>query len=164
MRRTVYATDWSHTGDPTIDTFKDAMEANIPKQDDPSVGIFWYDTKNSELFGVRQADVNDVEYYKSNLFDNKEVKTCTPLHYKVWEREFYKGRDKRFRGDYTQIPRGRIFYVKDRGFVVVVGHWINDYPACKDEVIYEFQLPENQTEFMIDEHWDLGHGWSDKLM
>lgn len=63
--------------------------------------------------------------------------------------------------DYTKYPRGRIFEIKNKGFVVCVGKWINDYPRVKRLVTDEFQLPEN-TEFIIDQHWDLGHGWSDK--
>jgi hypothetical protein len=43
-----------------------------------------------------------------------------------------------------------------------VGDWIKDYPSCKDLILIEFQLPKDNTEFVIDSHWDLGHGWSDK--
>ena len=59
-------------------------------------------------------------------------------------------------------PRGRVFEFKDEGFIVFTGSWINDYPEAKDEIIYEFQLPAD-TKFVQDEHWDLGHGWSNEF-
>lgn len=156
--------DWrTDTPDEEINVFRELMADNISKQDDGEVGIFWYDPKEQELFGVKSADVNDVEYYNSTLFDHAEVKTCRPLHYKVWEREYHRGKDKRFRGDYTLVPRGRVFYVQDKGFVVIVGDWIDQYPEAKDEILYEFNLPDD-TEFRKDVHWDIGHGWSDKFM
>ena len=154
--------DWDYNSTNDVNAIKELMQANIEHQEDPKVGIFWYDSNRQELFGVRSTDVEDVPYYHSNLF-NTDVKTCKPLHYKVWEKEFYRKKDKRFTGDYTLVPRGRVFYVKDRGFVVIVGSWINKYPEAKDEIMYEFDLPKN-TEFQTDPHWDLGHGWSDKFM
>lgn len=154
--------DWEYNSTDDVNALKELMAANISRQEDPKVGIFWYDPEEQGLFGVRSADVEDVQFYHSNLF-NKEVKTCRPLHYKVWEKEFFRKKDKRFFGDYTLVPRGRIFYVKDEGFVVVVGSWIDDYPEAKDEILYEFDLPED-TVFHKDIHWSLGHGWSDKFM
>lgn len=159
----IYKSDWEYNSSDNINALKELMAENIQHQDDSEVGIFWYDPENDELFGVKSADVNDVPFYKSNLFNSKEVKTCRPLHYKVWEKEYYRGKDKRFRGDYTLVPRGRVFFIKDEGFVVVVGDWINEYPQAKPLILEEFNLPEN-TEFMVDIHWSLGHGWSDKFM
>ena len=156
--------DWrTDTADPMVNAFREAMAANIDKQDDAEVGIFWYDTSQKELFGIKSADVNDVEFYKSNLFEGKQVKTCTPLHYKVWQKEYHRGKDKRFFGDYTLVPRGRVFFVEDIGFVVIAGDWIDDYPEAKEEILYEFNLPKD-TQFKKDVHWNIGHGWSDKFM
>ena len=159
----IYKKDWEYSSSEDINALKELMAENIKHQDDGEVGIFWYDEENDDLFGVRSANVNDVPFYKSNLFNGKEVKTCRPLHYKVWEKEYYRGKDKRFQGDYTLVPRGRIFFVKDEGFVAVVGDWIDEYPQAKATILYEFNLPDN-TEFRVDEHWNLGHGWSDKFM
>ena len=159
MKRYIQS-DWDYNSkDDEVNALKELMKENISKQDDAEVGIFWYDPEEQELFGVKSADVDDVEFYKSNLF-NTEVKTCRPLHYKVWEREYYRGKDKRFQGDYTLVPRGRVFFVRDRGFVVIVGDWIDDYPEAKEEILYEFNLPQD-TQFQKDRHWDLG---SDKFM
>lgn len=158
----VYKHDWDHSSTEDINVLRDLMDANIAYQDDGEVGIFWYDPTSEELFGVKSADVNDVPFYKSTIF-NTEVKTCRPLHFKVWEREYYRGKDKRFSGDYTKVPRGRVFYVKDAGFVVVVGDWIDSYPEAKPIILAEFNLPSD-TKFKQDEHWNIGHGWSDKFM
>ena len=163
MKRLIYRQDWNtDTSDSEINAFRELMAASIDKQDDAYVGIFWYDVNRQELFGVKSAALDDVPFYKSKLFD-REVKTCRPLHYAVWNKEFHRKKDKRFVGDYTLVPRGRVFYVKDEGFVVVVGDWIDDYPEAKDEVLYEFNLPFD-TEFKKDIHWNIGHGLSDKFI
>ena len=167
MKKWVHETeneDWrTDTADNLVNAVRELMAENIDKQDDGEVGIFWYAPKEQELFGVKSADVNDVEFYKSTLFDGAEVKTCRPLHYKVWEREYHRGKDKRFKGDYTLVPRGRVFYVKDKGFVVIVGDWIDEYPEAKEDILFEFNLPQD-TEFKKDVHWNIGHGWSDKFI
>lgn len=160
----IYKSDWAYdSNDSDINAMKELMSENIAYQDDGEVGIFWYDPTHDELFGVKSADVNDVPFYRSNLFGGLEVKTCRPLHYKVWEREHHRGKDPRFHGDYTLVPRGRVFFVKDVGFVVLVGDWINEYPDAKSLILFEFNLPDD-AEFRIDEHWNIGHGWSDKFM
>lgn len=157
-----YITDWSHTGDAEIDTFKDVMSANIELQDSPCVGIFWYDPNEDELFGVDAPYADECKPYQSVLFD-KPVRTGRRLHCNVWQKEYYRGKDKRFTGDYTKIPRGRVFCVGDSEFVVMTGKWIKQYPQVMDYILDEFNLPDN-TKFKVDNHWDIGHGWSDKLM
>ena len=62
------------------------------------------------------------------------------------------------------IPRGRVSFIKDKGFIVFIGKWIDEYPNVKSDIIYEFELPKNNTRFVYDEHWDIGHGWSDEIM
>jgi hypothetical protein len=164
MMRVVHSSeDWStNTDDPEINAFRELMASNEQYIGDPYVGIFWYDTRKQELFGVKSTLASDVDFQNTTLFDHS-AKTCRPLHYQVWKREHYRGKDRRFQGDYTQIPRGRVFEVKEEGFVVCVGSWINDYPEAKEEILYEFELPED-TKFKIDSHWELGHGWSDKFL
>ena len=84
-------------------------------------------------------------------------------HKDIWAKEFRRNKDSRFVGDYTQIPRGRVCEYKDKGFVVYVGDWIDNYPEAKSEILFEFNLPETTT-FVKDIHWNLGHGWSDELI
>ena len=63
-----------------------------------------------------------------------------------------------FKGDYTQVPRGRVAWSIDK-FIVLVGHWaepiLDELTTLIEE---EFSLP--YFEFVYDDHWDLGHGWS----
>ena len=153
--------DWAtDTPDPKINAFRELMAQNVQYVDDPYLGIFWYDPNKKDLFGVVKTLAEKEDYYKSNLF-NCEVKTCSTLHYKVWD-QMYR-RHRVINKDHTLMPRGRIFEIKDNGFIVCVGSWINKYPEAKKMILDEFMLPEN-TEFNVDEHWDIGHGWSDKDM
>ena len=45
----------------------------------------------------------------------------------------------------------------------MTGHWFDQYPQLKEEIIMEFQLPKDKTVFLKGEHWQLGHGWSEDL-
>lgn len=154
--------DWNtNTPNIKINFMRQIMKENNNYVGEPCVGIFWYDTNENELFGVRSNLAEDTKYYYSDML-NQYVRTTKFLHYAIWQKESNRGKDERFQTlDYTKYPRGRIFEVKDKGFEVYVGNWIKDYPQCKQLIIDEFDLPQN-TEFIIDAHWDLGHGWSDK--
>lgn len=137
------------------------MENDLAIQDDFMVGSFWYDSKNDELFGVDQVPANSRPYYKSKQF-NAEIRTGPVLHQTRWKKEAMKRKDKRFYGDYTLVPRGRVFDYKDIGPVVFTGKWIKDFPQAKQLIIEEFNLP-NDAIFYQDIHWDIGHGWSDEF-
>lgn len=139
----------------------DVMKNNEQYQGEPLVGIFWYDVEQDELFGIKSTPAREVDWYKSKQWD-KYVKTESRLHKQVWQKEFFKGKDKRFFGDHTKIPRGRIFEFKNEGFKVFTGSWIEDYPQVKDMILFEFDLPES-TQFIQDVHWEIGHGWSDEF-
>lgn len=145
--------------DDTVNAAIESMIDSMDEQDDPYVGIFWYDEKNDELFGVDKQPASDRKFYQSNQFGQK-VKTGRKLHETIWKKEFMRKRDRRFRGDYTQVPRGRVFQFEDGSFVVFTGDWINRYPHVKSLILDEFDLPEDMTSFKTDVHWQLGHGWS----
>ena len=152
---------WStNTDNPMINGFREMMKEFNNTQNDPEVGIFWYDTECNELFGVVSTTASELNFYDSDMFEGR-AKTTNKLHYSIWQKEYNRGKDIRFQKDYTSVPRGRVFEVEDEGFVVCVGHWITQYPGAKTEILKEFNLP-NDTEFLIDSHWDLGRGWSDK--
>lgn len=153
--------DWrTDTEDSKINAFREIMAYNNQFVDEPYVGIFWYDSESEELFGVYSIPAVDTKYFDSELFSGR-ARTCRPLHYALWQKGVNKGKDARFQVPYTSAPRGRVFEVEGQGFAVCVGHWINDYPEAKQLILDEFQLPDD-TEFIIDNHWDLGRGWSDK--
>ena len=53
---------------------------------------------------------------------------------------------------------GRIVWSVDK-FIVLVGHWAEPVQEELTELLEkEFSLP--YFEYVYDEHWDLGHGWS----
>lgn len=141
----------------------EAMKENMDKQDDAYVGPFWYDPYKKEIYGYVLADVNDVPWSQNSLCESR-VKTARKLHQDIWQKEYHRGKDKRFTGDYTQKPRGRVFQIENEGFVVFVGSWINNYPEAKQDILDVFQLPIDKTEFRIDSHWEIGHGWSQELL
>lgn len=140
----------------------EVMINSFNEQNDPMVGPFWYDPERKEVYGHIIALAKDRPYYYSPSW-KKEVRTGSALHKSIWEREYFRHKDKRFSGDYTLRPRGRVFEFKYEGFKVFVGEWINQYPEAKEEILFEFQLPKEKTEFVIDEHWDIGHGWSQEF-
>lgn len=148
--------------DDKINSAIELMLQNDAFQNEPSVGCFWYDVKNNELFGVYSCLAKDVEYYYSRTY-NKYVKTGSKLHKDIWKKEFYKNKDSRFQTNYTLIPRGRVFEFRDDGFKVMIGDWIENYPNAKKLILEEFDLPD-ETEFIVDSHWNIGRGWSEEYL
>ena len=63
------------------------------------------------------------------------------------------------------IPRGRVFLdeVSER-FYVCVGNWLHDVDEEQFRQLLEdeFNLPFD-FDLVVDEHWDLGHGWSEEF-
>lgn len=126
------------------------MENDLDIQNDFMIGSFWYDIDNNELFGIDQVPASSRDYYYSRQF-NTQVRTGPILHQTRWKKEAIKRKDKRFSGDYTKVPRGRVFDYKNLGPVVFTGNWINQYPQVKQLIIDEFDLPDNVI-FCQDEH------------
>lgn len=145
-----------------VDAFIECMKENLENQDESYLGPFWYDVNKKELFGVKSTPAEDCPWYHSS-FQNGDVRTGRALHSAIWKKESNRGKDLRFRGDYKLTPRGRVFEIKDKGFVVYTGSWIYNHPEAKEEILTEFQLPES-TEFKVYSHWDIGHGWSKELI
>lgn len=142
------------------DTLIKVMEDNMEFQDESKVGIFWYDPKKDVLFGVCKTEASDV---KPNAQGQKTSKT---LHRNEWQKQknrcISKGiTDTPFKGDYTQVPRGRVWQDEETSlFYITVGSWISEYPEARPLIIDEFDLTDD-VEFRIDEHWEIGHGWSE---
>ena len=138
----------------------DVMSNNLDNQDDPRVGIFWYDVRNDDLFGIVSSQVSEA---RASL----GLVTVNTLHKDYWKKQYNKlkfkndGNEKYpFIGGYQDTPRGRIFYdVKNKTFVIKIGSWINDYPNTKQLIIDEFNLNEQKYKFEIDSHWEIGYGW-----
>lgn len=146
----------------TVNSAIDVMMSSDDMQDDACVGSFWYDPKSQELFGVSSEIASRIPFIKSEQF-GRNVRTGGKLHKAIWKKEFHRGKDPRFKGNYTMTPRGRVFEIENEGFKVLVGEWIDDCPEAKQMVISEFELPPD-TEFIKDTHWDIGHGWSEEYL
>lgn len=127
----------------------------------PCVGIFWYDPDAKVLFGVHKQELTPKQVEEA-ADQGLPFINYPHLHRQVWAKEYFRAQAKheatRFVGDYTQVPRGRVAWNIDK-FIVLVGKWAE---PIQDEltalVEQEFSLP--YFEFVYDEHWDLGHGWS----
>ena len=141
------------------DALLQTMRESFDTQDEPKVGIFWCNPERNELFGVYKTGVSSAD------LNHQGRKTISILHRKVWETEQKKAEAAGkagtvWQGDYTQIPRGRIFQYPSGDMVALVGSWIDDYPRLAKMIMIEFDLPED-TVFMVGQHWELGHGWSE---
>jgi hypothetical protein len=113
-----------------MNAFMDNMRDVLSIQDNPKVGIFWYDVRDKELFGV-------VAVLPDNCASSHGLKTVSTLQRDFWKKQFHKQKfsDKQgpYVGDYQDTPRGRVFCDKDETlFIVKVGSWINTYPQAKD--------------------------------
>ena len=126
-------------------------------QDNPEVGIFWYDEEEEELLEVHSIPAASLSPAQS---------TYPKLHKTIWQTLRAKARQKKkenksydpiYLSDYTQIPRGRIFY-KEGVFYVFAGSWITD--KIKKQIKKEFNLQNVNVVFKTDIHWEIGHGWS----
>ena len=135
------------------------MKDNFDNQDEPSVGIFWYDKGKDELFGVTKIGESELR------FSDKGLKTVGMLHKTWWNKQRMRAKAKNDRSsiymrDYTKIPRGRIFQRKDGTFHLMCGSWINDHIV--DLVKDEFNLQGAAFQIVVDIHWEIGHGWSEE--
>ena len=132
----------------------------------PKVGIFWYDPSTGSLFGVEKDDADCAVFVNGKATTGK-------IHETYWQKQHHRAVQK---GDessiffrehnYTMIPRGRIFLDEQTGrFQVNVGHWLEQVNQARlhEAIEDEFNLPED-FEFVVDHHWDLGHGWSEELI
>ena len=148
-----------------IECMKQFMDNGKPK-----LGIFWYDYRNNSLFGVEKADAD-------TLIGGQRLATLPKLHKTYWQKHHHRAVAKGDttsifynEHDYTQIPRGRVFW-EDGKYYVNVGSWIEgkingveciDKEKLRELVEDEFDLEE--FEFRQNEHWDIGHGWSEEQM
>ena len=126
----------------------------------PCVGIFWYDPEEHSFFGVKKKEITPREVEEAA---EKGVPFINypQLHRQIWAKEYFKAQAKhtatKFKGDYTQVPRGRVAWNIDK-FIVLVGHWAEPIQDTLTALIEkEFSLP--YFEFVYDYYWNLGHGW-----
>lgn len=144
-----------------------SLMENFLAPEQPKLGIFWYDYINERLFGVEKREITDD--------DMTGIHTLEKLHKTYWQKWHHRAVARQDvnsiyyrQHNYTLIPRGRIFVV-DGEISVRVGEWITegidghrvDLDKFHDLICDEFDLPED-VRFVIDGHWNLGHGWSER--
>ena len=141
----------------------DRQIADMKQYDEemPSIGIFWYDINEKSFFGVCKSELTP-KMVEEAADKGLPFLNYPKLHRQIWAKEYFRAQAKheetKFKGDYTQIPRGRVCWNIDK-FIVFVGQWAKDIEDELTTLIEEnFHLP--YFEFIYDEHWDLGHGWS----
>ncbi len=127
----------------------------------PSICIFWYDPKDHSLFGVGKKELTPKMVEEAANKGLPFINYPT-LHRQVWAKEYFRAQAKhlvtKFKGDYTQVPRGRVAWNIDK-FIVLVGRWAEPIQDELTQLIEDtFHLP--YFELVYDNHWDLGHGWS----
>ena len=127
----------------------------------PCIGIFWYDPTDHSFFGVRKSELAP-KMVEEAAEKGLPFINYPHLHRQVWAKEYFRAQamkeDTKFKGDYIQIPRGRVAWNINK-FIVLVGKWAEPIQAELTTLIeQEFSLP--YFEYVYDEHWDLGHGWS----
>jgi len=111
--------------DEELDEAMKLMASNRGKDDEPKVGIFWFDPRANDLFGVRSHRVTD--YVKPNSRSEFGSVSCSEMHEDVWKKGFHRQKYKNggvgpYVGAYEMMPRGRIFYNPETDvFTIAVG-------------------------------------------
>ena len=153
-------------GEFTSDELKEAMDfmaSNRGKDDEPMVGIFWYDTRKQELFGVRSHRTSD--YTQANSRSDFGTISCSEMHEDVWKKEYNRQKYKNggvgpYVGAYEDTPRGRIFYNPEtEEYTIAVGSWIKEHPEAIPIIEEEFNLKETRHQVKTAYHWDIGQRW-----
>lgn len=111
----------------------------------PCIGIFWYDPEEHSFFGVHKKELTPgmIEAAAKKDIHYIDYSTSSLLHQP---------------SDIKRSAYGRVAWNIDK-FIVLVGHWAEPILDELTELLeQEFSLP--YFEFVYDEHWDLGHGWS----
>ena len=120
----------------------------------PQVGIFWYDLNDHSFFGVRKQELTPklIEEFAVKGVRNIDITTLLQgMLDTISSRPKGESRDR-------GLHKGRVAWNINK-FIVFVGQWAKPIEEELYQMIEEeFALP--YFEFVYDEHWDLGHGWS----
>lgn len=161
---TVKAEKVNDVSDEDIKNMMDVMRANMNTQNNPKVGIFWYQMVGKRLFGVVAVDKDSIK--RPNVGGG--LITCNELHKDIWKKKYHKQKYKNngqgpYVGDYKDHARGRVFYnpAKDE-YIVTVGSWIDECPEAKEAIIDEFNLAGTNYKIEKNIHWEIGNGWENQ--
>jgi len=145
------------------------MRTTKDAQNEPKVGLFWYNPERNVLVGVQSAFASELP------FNSKGNKTLKILHDTSWESVRQNAiaigsTDEIWDEEsYMMVPRGRVFQRavpgSDAGYYrICVGSWIRDYPRACELIVKAFNLGNSEYDIEHDEHWDVGRGDSEKLI
>ena len=109
----------------------------------PCVGIFWYDPANHNFFGVRKKEITP------RVVEEEAEKGSFFISYPEMQKEWSVNKSSMC---------GCIVWSIDN-FIVLVGEWAKPIQEELTELL-EKEFSQPYFEFVYDEHWDLGHGWS----
>ena len=147
-----------------IQNMMDVMRANMDTQNNPKVGIFWYQMVGKRLFGVVAVDKDSIK--RPNVGGG--LITCNELHKDVWKKKYnqqkykYNGQGP-YIGDYKDHARGRVFYNPTTDeYTITVGSWIDECPEAREAIIEEFNLAGTNHKFEKNIHWEIGNGWENQ--
>ena len=142
----------------------DVMQANMGTQDNPKVGIFWYQPYGNQLFGVVAVDKDSI--VRPNVGGG--LVSCYELHKDVWKKEYNRQKYKNhgvepYKGDYKDKPRGRVMYNPATDtYQIMVGSWINEHLEAIDVICKQFNLSNQNVEVIRSIHWEIGMGWENQ--
>lgn len=126
----------------------DFMKQQLYKSE-AEVGTFFYDVNLKKLILTDSCPIDIAPSF--GLGKNK--KTTRKLHPQIWK-------ENNMEGDYTQCPRGRVFYnIDSNSFDIAVGKWVENVPNLLDLVKNRFHLQDQKCELKYDSHWDIGNGF-----
>lgn len=120
----------------------------------PQLGIFWFDEDSESLFEVHTKDFDPRRVVNGHLAYDK-------THRFWWDKARFSPRNRNnpvYNQDFKDVPRGRVTFDDDH-FIVHIGSWYEPYKdILRALLVEEFDIPSD-FEFVVDEHWELGHGF-----
>lgn len=108
-------------------------------QNTPTVGHFFYDEINNELYGVHSTFALGVEFMFSKRL-NKNIKTINYSHKSIWLKGIKGNKDDRLIKDYNNLHKGSVIQVENEGFYIFINKWMIRYHNVIDLVKFEFNL------------------------
>jgi len=109
----------------------------------PSVGSFSFNPTKRSLFNVRKMEITP------KMIEDARAKGIELIEFPAQLND-------------QTVLGGRVIWNTDK-FEIHVGHWAEPILDELTELVEkEFSLP--YFEFVYDEHWDLGHGWSGDMI
>lgn len=158
------ASEVEEVSDENIKNMMDVMRANMDTQNNPKVGIFWYQMVGKRLFGVIAVDKDSIK--RPNVGGG--LITCNELHKDVWKKKYHQQKYKNggqgpYVGDYKDHARGRVFYNPSTDeYTITVGSWIDECPEARAAIEDEFNLTGTNHKFEKNIHWEIGNGWENQ--